>query len=391
MNSEEVKAMSHKYVANTYARYDVAIARGRGAVCYDYDGKKYIDFSSGIGVNSLGYSDPGWADAVYKQLCALQHTSNLFYTEPCALAAKALSERSGMYKVFFANSGAEANEGAIKAARKYSSEKYGPERHVIVSLLNSFHGRTMATLSATGQVAFHKHFDPFPDGFKHAPANDLRGTIDELTGSVCAVMMELVQGEGGVLPLDADYVKGVYEYCAFHDILLIIDEVQTGIGRTGAMFAYQHYNLAPDIVTAAKGLGGGLPIGAVLFGEKTQSVFGPGDHATTFGGNPAICAGIPFILNKLDAETLELVIKKGAYIKERLLSMPHVADVSGMGLMLGAALDGVSVRGVVNAGLERGVITLTAKEKLRLLPPLTITMEEIDEGLSKLECALNSI
>jgi acetylornithine/N-succinyldiaminopimelate aminotransferase len=249
----------------------------------------------------------------------------------------------------------------------------------------------MAALSATGQEAFHKHFDPFPAGFKHAPANDLQGTLAELTGGVCAVMMELVQGEGGVLPLHADYVKGVSDYCDSHDILLIINEVQTGMGRTGALFAFQHYDITPDIVTAAKGLGGGLPIGAILFNEKTQSVLGPGDHATTFGGNPAICASIPYILNKLDAMALESIIEKGAYIKERLLSMPHVIGVSGMGLMLGAALDSISARDAVNAGLKHGVITLTAKEKLRLLPPLTITMEEIDEGLSKLETALGEI
>jgi len=317
MNSAKIISMDRQYVTNTYARYDLAIRGGLGAVCFDFDGNKYIDFSSGIGVNSLGYSDTGWVDAVTKQLFKLQHTSNLYYTEPCAVAAKALCERTGMSKVFFANSGAEANEGAIKTARKYSRDQYGPGRHTIVTLTNSFHGRTMAALSATGQEAFHKHFDPFPEGFKHAPANDLQGTLAELTDDVCAIMIELVQGEGGVVPLDADYVKGVYDYCAARDILYIIDEVQTGIGRTGALFAYQRYGLAPDIVTAAKGLGGGLPIGATLFGEKVKDTLGLTDHGATYGGNPIATAGALAVLDSIDGDFLANVAANGEYLAAR--------------------------------------------------------------------------
>jgi len=392
MTFQELKTAEHEYIAQTYARYDLGIDHGIGATCYGLDGRKYIDFTSGIGVNSLGYCDSGWVDAVASQLHKLQHASNFIYTQPCAQAAKLLCERGGMKKVFFANSGAEANEGAIKCARKYSRDKYGPGRHVIVSLVNSFHGRTLATLSATGQASFHANFDPFPPGFDHAPAGDLPGTLEKLTGDVCAVMLEMVQGEGGIIPLSAEYVQSVAEYCAENDILVIVDEIQSGIGRVGALFAYQLYGLSPDIATAAKGLGGGLPVGAVLFGEKTQSVLGKGDHGTTFGGNPVACAGVNYVLSVLDDAALDAVVKKGEYIRSRLLKMPHIVEVGGLGLMIGATLSpGVKARDVVDAGVTEGVITLTAKERFRLLPPLTITMEEIEEGLERVNEALKAV
>jgi len=391
MTFEVLKAEEHAVIAQTYNRFELAIDHGQGATCYDLAGKKYIDFSSGVAVNSLGFSDPGWADAVSKQLHKLQHTSNHYYTRPYVEAAELLIDRSGMEKVFFCNSGAEANEGAVKCARKYSFDKYGPGRYRVVSLDNSFHGRTMAMLAATGQSDFHKYFDPFPQGYDHAPVNDWAATKAKLTPDVCAVMVELVQGEGGVIPLDVEYVRQVVAHCAQQDILVIVDEIQTGIGRTGTLFAYQQFDFLPDIVTSAKGLGGGLPVGAILFGMKTQSVFGHGDHGTTFGGNPAVCAGVKYVLEKLDEGALERVVEDGQYIRERLMKMPHIAGANGMGLMIGATLQGVAARDVVVEGIKRGVITLTAKDRLRLLPPLTITMEEIDEGLDLLSDALGAL
>lgn len=389
---EKIKSADESYVAHTYGRFPVAIKEGRGATCYDFDGKKYIDFSSGIGVNSLGFCDKGWVDAVTEQLNTLQHISNIYYTEPCTKAAKLLCEKTGLKKVFFSNSGAESNEGAIKCARKYSYTKYGEGRNKVITLLNSFHGRTVTTLSATGQDVFHKFFFPFTDGFCFVPANDIEELKRALDGTVCAVMMELIQGEGGVMPLSKEYVKAVSDLCEENDILLIIDEVQTGVGRTGELFAFQNFDINPDIVTTAKGIGGGLPLGCVMFGEKTENTFVPGDHATTFGGNPVATAGAAYILGKMDEAFLNEVKEKGEYIKEKLLKMPLVVGVDGMGMMLGVRLkEGVKAADIVKKGIEGGVLALTAKTKLRLLPPLTISYDEIDDGLAAIEKALSEI
>ncbi|MDR1569825.1 MAG: aspartate aminotransferase family protein [Oscillospiraceae bacterium] len=391
MNSNEIIQRDKEYVANTYGRFPIALTRGKGARCWDADGKEYIDFSSGIGVNSLGFSDPDWAAAVFAQLITLQHTSNLYYTEPGGLLAKTLCERSGMKKVFFANSGAESNEGAIKCARKYGHINRGADCDTIITLEQSFHGRTLAALSATGQHAFHTQFEPFPTGFKYAPPNDLDALNAMVDNNICAIMIEIVQGEGGVLTLDRAYIEGVARLCAERDVLLIVDEVQTGVGRTGTLFAYQQFGVLPDIVTCAKGLCGGLPIGAVLFGEKTADTFAPGDHATTFGANPAVCSGALHVLSRLNDEYLPRVRKLGERVRAQISAMPHVTGVSGLGLMIGATLDGITSREVVNAGIENGVIALTAKDRLRLLPPLNITDAELDEGLHRLEHALRSV
>ena len=386
---DRIKALDDENVAHTYGRFPVAIKEGKGATCYDFDGKKYIDFSSGIGVNSLGFCDEGWVNAVTKQLNSLQHISNLYYTEPCARAAKLLCERTGMKKVFFSNSGAESNEGAIKCARKYSYTKYGENRSKVITLVNSFHGRTVTTLAATGQDVFHKYFFPFTEGFEFAPANDFEKLTELADDKTCAIMMELIQGEGGVMPLSADFVKKVEALCKEKDIILIIDEVQTGVGRTGKLFAFQNYGITPDIVTTAKGIGGGLPLGCVMFGEKTEETFGPSDHATTFGGNPVATAGAAYILERLDDKFLDEVKSKGEYMTEKLLKMPCVEGVDGMGMMLGVRLkDGVAASEIVKKAITYGALALTAKTKLRFLPPLTITYEEIDEGLAAIESAL---
>lgn len=389
MNPNEIKKLDETYIAPTYGRYDVVLTHGKGATCYDGEGNTYIDFTSGIGVNALGFADTDWVKAVSAQLGKLQHTSNLYYTEPCVQAAKLLCEKSGMKKVFFGNSGAEANEGMIKAARKYSFQKYGSGRSTIVALENSFHGRTMAALSATGQDAYHTFFFPFVEGFVFAKANDLADTLSKLTEDVCAVLLEPIQGEGGVLPLEKEYVQAVAAACQEKDILLLIDEVQTGIGRTGSFYCYQQFGIQPDLVSSAKGLGGGLPIGAVLFGEKTAEVLVAGDHGSTFGGNPAVCAGAAEILNRMDDAFLQEVSQKGDYLKAELEKLPHVTHVAGMGLMLGIELD-IEVKPLVNTLLEQGLLVLTAKHKMRLLPPLNITQEELDTGLSILKKTLEN-
>ncbi len=387
-NSDIIRARDSEYVAHTYGRFPVAITEGKNAVCFDADGGRYIDFTSGIGVNSLGFCDEGWQRAVIAQLSKLQHISNLYYTEPCGRLAELLCSRTGLKKVFFANGGAEANEGAIKCARKYSFDKYGPDRSGILTLKNSFHGRTVTTLSATGQDVFHNYFFPFTEGFDFVTPGDI-GELKAKSEGVCALMIELIQGEGGVVPVDREYVKKAAEFCREKDILLIVDEVQTGVGRTGSLFCFQQYGIAPDIVTTAKGIGGGLPLAAVLFGEKTAEVLGPGDHATTFGGNPVACAGAVEIIGRMDDKFLAEVLEKGEYIKNKALKMPHVGGLSGMGLMLGISLsDGIKSADVVRAGISQGVLLLTAKEKVRLLPPLTVTCAELDEGLAALEKAL---
>ena len=391
-NFDLIKEKDESYVAHTYGRFPVAIKEGKGALCKDFDGKEYVDFSSGIGVNSLGFCNEGWVNAVTKQLTTLQHISNLYYTEPCANAAKLLCEKTGMKKVFFSNSGAESNEGAIKCARKYSFEKYGEGRNKVITLVNSFHGRTVTTLAATGQDVFHKYFYPFTEGFAYAEANNLNALKKALDGSMCAVMMELIQGEGGVMPLDKNFVKEVEALCKEKDIILIIDEVQTGVGRTGKLFCFQNYDITPDIVTTAKGIGGGLPLGCVMFGEKTENVFGPSDHATTFGGNPVATAGAEYILTTMDDKFLSEVTAKGEYMREKILAMPHVEGIDGLGLMMGIRLsDGIKSADVVKKGIEYGALLLTAKAKVRLLPPLNITYEEIDRGLEALEKSLSSM
>lgn len=390
MSFEDIKKLDDAYVMHTYGRYNLAIDHGKGAICYDPAGKSYIDFTSGIGVNSLGFADDGWVAAVTAQLNKLQHISNLYYTEPCVLAAKLICEKSGMKKVFFGNSGAEANEGVIKAARKYSFQKYGEGRSKIVALENSFHGRTMAALSATGQNVYHNFFFPFVDGFVFAKANDTEDMLSKLTDDVCAVMMELVQGEGGVMPLEKEYVQAVYAACQERDILFIVDEVQTGVGRTGTFYSYQQFGIQPDLVSSAKGLGGGLPIGAVLFGEKTQDTLIPGDHGSTFGGNPVVCAGAVEVLNCMDDTFLQNVTAKGRHMRKEIEKMPHVTSVAGMGMMLGIELD-IDVKPVVTALMENGLLVLTAKHKMRLLPPLNIAQTELEKGLSILKNTLAAL
>ena len=385
MNSNEIKALDKEKIVSTYNRYDLVAGSGKGAHCVSEDGKRYVDFTAGIGVNSLGFCDDGWVEAVTAQLKKLQHVSNLFYTEPQVKVAQLLTGRTGMKKVFFGNSGAEANEAAIKTARKYGTVNKGENVNKIVTLNNSFHGRTMATITATGQEHYHKFFTPFLDGFVYCDANDVQ-QLEKLTDDdVCAVMMEVIQGEGGVLNLDEAFVKAAEKICREKDILFIIDEVQTGIGRSGKLFAYENFGVKPDIVTFAKGIGGGLPIGGALFSEKCCDILEPGNHGTTYGGNPVACAGAVEVLSRMDDAFLEAVAAKGEYLKEKLLELPQVKSVSGMGLMLGVEIEGKEAGQVVKDALEGGLMILTAKDKVRLLPPLTITYDELDEGIEILK------
>lgn len=377
-----------EYIAHTYRRFPVEIVSGAGAVAYGSDGKSYIDMGSGIATNTFGYADQEWIAAVTAQLNACSHTSNLYYSSPCARLAELLCRRTGLQRVFFCNSGAEANEGAIKAARKYSYDKYGEGRGGIITLVNSFHGRTITTLSATGQDAFHTFFMPFTEGFSHVPANDLDAMLEAMTEDKCAVMLELVQGEGGVIALDKAYVSAVASACKERDILLIIDEVQTGNGRTGTLYAFEQFGISPDIVTTAKGLGGGLPIGAVMLGEKLRDTLTVGSHGSTFGGNPACAAGALNVISRLDDAFLAEVRAKGEYIRTRLGDMKGVLSVSGLGLMLGVTAVRPTSE-IIAEGLERGVLFLSAKEKLRLLPPLNIGYSQLDEALSSLERILS--
>lgn len=381
MNKEMIRETDKKKIVSTYSRYDMAADRGKGACCYDTDGKKYIDFTAGIGVNSLGFCDDSWIVAVTAQLKKLQHASNLFYTEPQLKVAEMLTERTGMSKVFFGNSGAEANEAAIKTARKYGTTRKGDNVNKIITLENSFHGRTMATITATGQDHYHKYFTPFVDGFRYCRANDAEQLKDLVDDETCAVMMEMIQGEGGVLNLDAEFVRAAADICAQRNILFIADEVQTGIGRTGKLFAYEHFGVKPDIVTFAKGIGGGLPIGGTLMGEKCCDILQPGDHGTTYGGNPVACAGACEVLSRIDDAFLKDVENKGRYLKSELMKIPQVKSVSGMGLMLGVEIEGKAAAEAVKEALESGLMILTAKNKVRMLPPLTITYDELDEGI----------
>jgi len=390
MKNKEIKELSDKYIAGSYARFNVCIKSGQRAKCSDFEGKTYIDFTSGIGVNSLGFCDDKWVKAVINQAKTLNHTSNLYYTQPAAVLAEKLTALSGMKKVFFSNSGAEANECAIKTARKYSFDKYNKGRAEIITLKNSFHGRTMATISATGQDVFHQYFDPFLEGFVYAEANNIEDTLNKISDKTCAVMIEIIQGEGGILELDNNYINAIIKAAEEKDLLIIADEVQTGTGRTGKMFSYQHYNFLPNIVSCAKGLGGGLPIGATLFDSKTENVLTAGTHASTFGANPIVCAAAFEVLESLSPKVLDEVSQKGLYIKNELLKMKHIINVNGKGLMIGAEVD-IDNKTIVNKCIEKGLLVLTAKQKLRLLPPLNISYEEIDEGLEILKSVLNEI
>lgn len=383
----DTKGLDSQYVAKAYNRFDVVLTHGKGATLYDENDKKYIDFGAGIGVNAFGCADEKWIKAVEEQLGKVQHTSNLYYTEPCARLAKLLCEKSGMKKVFFGNSGAEANEGAIKFARKYSFDKYGEGRSTIITLQNSFHGRTITTLAATGQDSFHTVFGPFTQGFKYCPANDIEALRNMTTDDVCAIMFECVQGEGGVNNLDMDFVKAAADIANEKDILLVVDEVQTGNGRTGKYFAYQNFGITPDIVTTAKGLGGGLPIGAVLFGEKLKDTVAPGTHGSTFGGNPVVAAGACSIVERIDDEFLEKVREKSEYIRTFLAKVKGVKSVTGMGLMLGVEIEKNAAE-TAKECLAEGLLVLTAKTKIRLLPPLNISEEELTQGLNILKGVL---
>ena len=390
--SNEIKQLDSDYIAQTYGRFNLVLSHGKGCQVWDFEGNEYLDFTSGIGVNSLGWADENWLKAVVHQASSLAHTSNLFFTEPSSRLAKKLAEVSGLKRVFFANSGAEANEGAIKTARKYSHDKYGKDRATVLTLVNSFHGRTISTLSATGQEVFHQHFFPFTKGFDHTPANELRALETRLgQKDVCAIILEVVQGEGGVCSLDHEYLQGVQALCHQYDVLLIIDEVQTGIGRTGTMFAYQQFGLTPDIITLAKGLGGGLPIGAFVLGEKVQDTLGKSDHGSTFGANPVSCAGANAVLAKIDDAFLAEIKRKGEKLQKALAALPKVKAVSGLGLMIGVEFEeGTKAADIVAKCIEKGVLFLTAKTKLRLLPPLIINDEQIEKGIALLKEVLEA-
>ena len=413
MNSAEIKENDKKYIVNMYGRFDMAVSHGKGATVFDVEGRKYIDMTAGIGVISMGYADPGWIKAVSGQLEKYQHVSNLFYQEPGAVLAEELVKRTGMCKALFVNSGSEANESTFKIARKYGNtiakctgkpgkmdftygvfkgkapESFDKGRNAIISLKESFHGRTIAAITATGQDKYHKYFDPFAPEFYYAEPGDLKGLTD-LAAEVypCAVIMELVQGEGGVNVLDKDYVKGVEAFCKEHDIALIIDEVQTGIGRTGSLFAFQQYGIEPDMVTFAKGIGNGLPIGGVICNEKYADVLQPGDHGCTYGMNPVCCSGASYVLSRIDDAFLADVREKGEYIRKRLESFGEVEKTTGLGLMIGVVLKTMDPSETCVKLLENGVMTLTAGNKVRLLPPLVISYEEIDEAMKGFEKVL---
>ena len=382
-----ITALDKEYVAGTYARFPVELVSGKGSILLGSDGKEYIDMGSGIGVTSFGIADSAWLAAVTAQAGKLQHTSNLYYTEPCALLAKALCEKTGMKKVFFSNSGAEANECAIKVARKYSADKKGAEYHTIITLQNSFHGRTLTTLSATGQEHYHELFQPLTPGFAHVTANDI-AELEKTVAQVkpAAIMLECVQGEGGVVPLTKEFVVAAAEIAKQQDIPLIIDEVQTGNGRSGKFYAYMHFGIQPDIVSTAKGLGGGLPIGATLLSEKVQNVLGHGDHGSTYGGNPVCCAGALTVVQRIDEGFLAEVQKKSEYVFSALQDAEGVENVTGLGLMIGIKTV-KSAKEVVAACMEQGVLCLTAKDKVRLLPALNIPMETLQKAVQIIKAA----
>lgn len=394
MNFEQVKQQEQANMMHTYGRFPVALVKGKGVRAWDTEGKEYIDFASGIGVNALGWCDEGWVKAVSHQAGELQHISNLYYNPLQTQLAEVLCKASGLSKVFFGNSGAEANECAIKLARKWGMEQ-SPDKNRVVTLQNSFHGRTVTTLAATGQEEFHKWFFPFTEGFDYAPANDLEAVEKAITDKTCAVMVELIQGEGGMFLLEKDFVQGLRKLCDEKNVLLLVDEVQTGISRTGAFYCYQNFDILPDVVSSAKGLGGGLPIGACLCGEKLENVLTGGMHGSTFGGNPIVCAGALEVLSRVNTpEFLAQVKEKGEYFREKLSKLPHVENVRGMGLMIGADVDkdwGKTAGNVASACIDGGLLILTAHSALRFLPPLVITKEEIDEGLARLKTVLETL
>jgi len=377
-----LKELDQRYVANTYARFPVEIVSGKGSIAKDTDGKEYIDMGSGIGVTSFGISDDVWKQAVIDQLDKVQHMSNLYYTEPCVKLAELLCEKTGMKKVFFSNSGGEANECAIKVARKYAAEKKGPEYYTIITLWNSFHGRTLTTLAATGQEHYHELFQPLTAGFVHAVANDL-DSVKKLVAEnkVAGIMIECIQGEGGVNPLTAEFIKGVDAICHENDIVFMVDEVQTGNGRTGKLYAYMNFVANPDVVTTAKGIGGGLPLGACLMGEKVEHVLGHGDHGSTFGGNPVACAGAVSIINRLDDAFLTEVQRKGKILFDALEGATGIENVTGMGMMCG--IKPVKPAGdVIKKCIEKGVLCLSAKDKIRLLPALNMPEEVLVKAVN---------
>ncbi len=382
-----VQEKDKQFVAGTYARFPLTIVKGKGSLVWDENGKEYIDLSTGIAVDTFGIADEEWIGAVTEQLNTLQHMSNLYYTSPCAQLAQMLCERTGMKKVFFSNSGAEANECAIKAARKYAAEKHGKEYYNIITLKNSFHGRTLTTLAATGQEVFHKDFTPLTEGFLHAEANNIDDVKHLLSENKCAaVMIEIVQGEGGVNPLNGEYVTALAALCAETDTLLICDEVQTGNGRSGKLYAYMNYGITPDIVSTAKGLAGGLPLGATLLGEKVENTFTCGDHGSTFGGNPVCCAGAVSILGRLTQEVLDGVCERSEYIKSELCGASGIVGVSGLGLMLGVKTVKPAAE-VINYCMENGVLVIKAKDKVRLLPALNIPFEQLKQAVSVIKDA----
>ena len=385
MTSKDIMALTDQYIMHTYGRFPVAIDHGEGATLYDPEGNAYIDFTSGIGVTDLGYGNTAWADAIAAQAKKLGHVSNLFYTEPAARLAEILCKRTGESCVFFANGGGEANEGMIKLARKYSFDKYGKGRATIITLNNSFHGRTITTLMATGQEVFHNYFFPFTEGFRYADANDLDSLEDAAGSDVCAVMMELVQGEGGVLPLDKEYVQAVAKLFAERDWLLLVDEVQTGVGRTGSLFAFQQYGVLPDVVSFAKGIAGGLPMSGILASEKCRNVLGPGMHATTFGANPVCAAAGLVVQETLSDDFLQEVTAKGEYLRGAIeaLDLPCFGKTRGLGLMIGIEVkEGYTNKEIAGKLIENGLLVLTAGPGMRLLPPLVISKEEMDQGVA---------
>jgi len=387
MTHNEIMELDNQYIMETYARYPVVLSHGNNATLTDIDGTEYIDFTSGIGVNSLGTADKDWIAAVTEQVGKIAHISNYYYSPQSSKLAETLVKLSGMKRVFFGNSGAEANEGAIKVARKYSYDKYGEGRSTIITLKQSFHGRTITTLAATGQDAFHTHFYPFTEGFKYVELNDIYALKDALTDDVCAVMVEPIQGEGGVNMMDIKYAIQVKELCISKDILLIFDEIQTGCGRTGKMFAYEHFGFTPDVLTLAKGLGGGLPVGAFLCNEKCEHVLGASQHGTTFGANPVAAAGANAVMARLQPDFLNEVCKKGEYIVTaiREMEIPFIKDIRGCGLMIGIQIDG-NPKEYSKKAVENGLLLLTAgTDVIRFLPPLTITYDEINKGLSILK------
>ncbi|MDD3192645.1 MAG: acetylornithine/succinylornithine family transaminase [Oscillospiraceae bacterium] len=384
----DIMQLDEQYIANTYHRFPVVFTKGKGSLIWDEAGKSYIDLGGGIAVNSFGIADPVWCEAVAGQLSCLQHVSNYYYTAPQTRLAALLCEKTGMKKVFFSNSGAEANECAIKAARKYGNDRSGGARNTIVTLKNSFHGRTLATLSATGQEALHQHFGPFLPGFIYADANDLEDMKEKLSDpAVCAVMMEMVQGEGGVNVLRKSFVRETARLAAEKDILVIVDEVQTGNGRCGSLYAYMQYDIEPDIVSTAKGLGGGLPLGATLFGPKTQGVLSAGMHGSTFGGNPVCAAGAVSVLERMNQPLMNAVMAKSKFILRALTGVPGVKSISGMGLMLGIETE-APPQDIAAACLKKGVLVLTAKDKVRLLPALNIPMELLEQAVDTLKQAI---